>query len=169
MTSNANNNFNEDNSSDREKKNWYIDRIRTVLQNRIQKLDAERLQIISDADDAKNHHTTPSKTLLNGASFAAPLILALYAIDPSAYHILLVFVADIVLALIMYRIYIATLKRINKLTRSIDRAYLLTIEKLNYFRDYFDMDTYDVNSFTKDKIDRFYNLHTFASAAAQWD
>jgi hypothetical protein len=29
------------------------------------------------------------------------------------------------------------------------------------------MDTYDVNSFTKDKIDRFYNLHTFASAAAQ--
>jgi hypothetical protein len=167
MSSNASNNTNYNTSSSRETKKWYLERVQKVLENRIQKLDAERIQIKSDAEEVKSDRTIPSKTLLNGALFAAPLILTFYAVDPSRYYILLVFAADIVFALIMFKIHAAISKRIHKVTRSTDAAFLLAIEKLNYFRHYFDMDIYHVDKITQDMIDRFYNFHTFASAAAQ--
>jgi hypothetical protein len=130
-------------------------------------LDVERIQIKSDAEEVKSDRTTPSKNLMNGALFAVPLIFALYSVDPSRYYLLLVAGADIGFALIMHKIHTSTLKRIQKLNRSIDKAYLLAIEKLNHFIYYFDMDIYDIDRLTKDTIDRFYNFHTFASAAAQ--
>jgi hypothetical protein len=115
-------------------------------------LDAERTQIRSDAEQVKNDRTTPSRTLLAGASFAAPLILSLYALDPSRYYVLLAFAGDILLALIMYKIYTSTSRKLLKLIMSTDAAFLLAIEKLSHFRDYFDMDTYPLTILLKKKL-----------------
>lgn len=60
-----------------EMKIWHLDRVLTVLENRIRKLEAERTQIRSKAELAENMHTTWSKTLFTGASLAAPIILGL--------------------------------------------------------------------------------------------
>ena len=48
-----------------------------------------------------------------------------------------------------------------------DGAFTSAIDKLNYFREYFDMDTYFLDKTPEDKIASFFNYHTFASIAAQ--
>lgn len=80
---------------------------------------------------------------------------------------LLLLVVDPGIGLASHIHYISTLKKIQDLKLSTNSAFLLVMEKLSLFRDYFDMNIYDVDKITKDKVDRFYNFHTFASCAAQ--
>ena len=49
-----------------ERKKWQIDRVQTVLDNRIQKLDAERKQIRSQAELVESQVTIWSKRLYTG-------------------------------------------------------------------------------------------------------
>jgi hypothetical protein len=150
-----------------EMKKWHIDRVQTVLENRIQKLDSERKQIRSQAELVENRVTTWSKTLFTGASFAAPLILGMYSIDFLRDFVLPLLAVDIGIGILMYMRYTSIRGKIHGLTLSMDEAFLSAISKLNYFRDYFAMDTYFLDKITENKIASFYNYHTFASLAAQ--
>jgi hypothetical protein len=154
-------------TKEEETKKWHIDRVETVLENRIQKLEAERKQIRSQAELVENEVTTWSKRLFTGASFAAPLILALYSVEPLRNFVLPLLAADIAIGLLMYRKYNSIRGEIHSLILSTDAAFLLATEKLNYFRAYFDMDTYFLDKITEDKIASFYNYQDFASVAAQ--
>jgi hypothetical protein len=152
-----------------ETKKWHIDRVETVLENRIQKLEAERKQIHSPAELVENEVTNWSKRLFTGASFAAPLILALYSVEVLRNFVLPLLAADIAIGLLMFRKYNSIRGEIHSLILSTDAAFLLAIEKLNYFRDYFAMDTYFLDKITENKIASFYNYNynTFASVAVQ--
>jgi hypothetical protein len=153
--------------SEEETKKWHIERVETVLETRIQKLEAERKQIRSQSELVENEVTTWSKRLFTGASFAAPLILALYSVEPWRNFVLPLLATDIAIGLLMFRKYNSIRGEIHNLILSTDTAFLLAIEKLNYFRAYFDMDTYFLDKITENKIASFYNYNDFASVAAQ--
>ena len=150
-----------------ERKKWQIDRVQTVLDNRIQKLDAERKQIRSRAELVESQVTIWSKRLYTGAALAAPLILGLYSVEALRDFVLPFLAADIGVGILMFRKYNSIRGEIHNLILSTDTAFLSAITKLNYFRDYFDMDTYFLDKTTEDKIAAFFNYHTFASIAAQ--
>jgi hypothetical protein len=143
-----------------EMKKWQIDRVLTVLENRIRKLEAERTQMRSKAELVENEVTTWSKRVYTGASIAAPIILRLYSVEPLRNFVLPLLAIDIGFGILMFMRYTSIRGKIHRLILSMDAAYTSAINKLNYFRDYFVMDTYFLNKTTEDNIASFFNYHT---------
>jgi hypothetical protein len=105
---------------------------------------------------------------LGGASFTAPLILALYAAELSRGSVSPILIIDIVVALGAFIVFTVIRGIIHRPILSMDSAFFTAIDKLNFFRRYFNAEIYYLEKFDEQRMASFYNYGKFAQIAAQF-
>jgi hypothetical protein len=147
---------------------WRIERIQSSIGSRIQRLESDRTRMMSQASEVENTVTSWRNPILGGASFAAPLILALYSTDLSKGIVPPILIIDIALALGAFIAFTIIRGIIHKPILSMDSAFFTAIDKLNLFRRFFNSETYFLDKFNDLRLASFYNYAEFAQIAAQF-
>lgn len=148
-------------------KKWRISRIQAAIDSRIQKLESDRAKIMSQAELIENTYTAWRNPILAATTFAASIILGLYSAGLLWNEVILPLLSiDISIGLASFVIFTVLRGRIHSLSLSMNTSFLSAIDKLSYYRRYFNMETYFVENLELKKIDSYYNYHTFASLAA---
>jgi hypothetical protein len=151
-----------------EVKKWRISRIQAAIDSRIQKLESDRAKIMSQAELIENTFTAWRNPILAATTFAASIILGLYSAGLLWNEVILPLLSiDISIGLASFLIFTILRGRIHSLSLLMNTSFLSAIDKLNYFRRYFNMETYFVENLELKKIDSYYNYNTFASLAVQ--
>lgn len=162
---------------------WQIGKVEKVIESKIQNLEADRKEILSKADSVEDDYRKKRKRVVSVLLFVVPLILALfsssstggkliivsYSLDFLGPYLLPALIGVIGAGLVFFRSYDSKKDKIHDLIQSLDAAYLSSIRKLDYFRQYYNSETYYYLNFNEDRMNTLFNYASFASMAVRVD
>lgn len=162
---------------------WQIGKVEKVIDSKIQNLEADRKEIRSKADSVENDYAKKRKYVSSVLLFIVPLILTLFSISSIAdgqsdfliypldslrpYLLPALFVV-IGGGLIIFLLFDRKKNKVHTLIQSLDDAYLSSIRKLDYFKQYYNTETYYLD-FNEDRMNTLFNYAGFASMAVRVD
>jgi hypothetical protein len=165
-----------------ESKIWHIGKVEKVIESKIQNLEADRKEIKSKADSVEDDYTIKRRRVISVLLFMAPVILAHFStsstdgkLDFGPYsmgslrpYLLPALIVVIGAGLIIFHSYDSKKNKIHDLIQSFDAAYLTSIRKLDYFRQYYNTETYYLH-ISEDRMNTLFNYAGFASMAVRAD
>jgi hypothetical protein len=157
--------------------------VEKIIDSKIQNLDADRKEILSKANPVEDDYAKKRKYVSSILLFITPVILALlslsstadelpdfliYSLDSLKPYLLPALIVVIGVGITFFFKYDRKKDKIHTLIQSVDSAYLSSIRKLDFFRQYYNNETYYVD-FNEDRMNSLFNLAGFASMAVRVD
>jgi hypothetical protein len=118
------------NDKEEEKKKWMIERVQTLVESYLEKIELERARNKAYTDKVENGLKTWKNAILGTVTFFAPSILAIYSDDVSKGSIPALLVVDIIIGLVAFLGFNFVMGRAHWRILDMNACYYLASDKL---------------------------------------
>ena len=151
-----------------EQRKWHIDRVQTLVESYIEKIELERVRNKAYTDKAENRIITWKNAILGTVTFAATLILVFYSSDVSKGSILLLLVIDLFIGLMAFLGFNFVIGRAHRRILDMNACYDSASDKLADLHSLIiKKTTENIHEIDEKKIDFYWAYLAFASLAVR--
>jgi hypothetical protein len=155
-------------SEEEDKKKWRIDRVQTLVESYVDKIELERARNKAYTDKVENGLKTWKNAILGTVAFFAPIILAFYSNDVSNGLIPPLFYVDVIIGLIAFLGFTFVMGRTHRLILDLNGYYSIASDKLADLNSLIIKETTQhIHEIDEKKIEFYWAYLAFASLAVR--
>jgi hypothetical protein len=153
-----------------EKKKWLIERIQTLVESYVEKIELERARNKAHTDIVENGLSAWRTALLSGVTVAATIILALSARPVLiAFHdeLIVLLIADLLIGLAVFLVFTYLMNKAHNLILNLNGYYFIASDKLADLNSLIIKKTHRIHEIDEEKIYFYWAYLAFASLAVR--